>query len=128
MATTLMVSQKVHLRRCAATSSLRSDLRALYVGASCTRPIMGVRPDAPTIETIFSATFYEIINIENPTDKTLWAFDRTKSIPEISVNAERKGFPEVHHKTSVFRPIFQTQWRPWGNFLHTPDPPRRDRI
>jgi hypothetical protein len=27
-------------------------LRALHVGASCTRPIKGVRLDAPTIETI----------------------------------------------------------------------------
>jgi hypothetical protein len=36
-------------------------LRALHVGASCTRPIMGVRPDAPTIETIVPMAFYEII-------------------------------------------------------------------
>jgi len=37
-------------------------LRAWHVGASCTRPIMGVRPDAPTIEAIVPVTFYEIIN------------------------------------------------------------------
>jgi len=34
----------------------------LHVGASSTHPIMGVRPDAPTIETIGWVTFYEIIN------------------------------------------------------------------
>jgi hypothetical protein len=37
-------------------------LRAWLVGASCPRPILGVRPDAPTIETIVPVTFYEIIN------------------------------------------------------------------
>ena len=30
------------------------------VGASCRSPIMGVRPDAPTIETIVLTTYYEI--------------------------------------------------------------------
>jgi hypothetical protein len=39
-------------------------LRALHVGASGARPIMGVRPDAPTNETIVFATFYEIINYD----------------------------------------------------------------
>ena len=32
-------------------------LRTWHVGASCTRPIMGVRPDAPTIETIILLNF-----------------------------------------------------------------------
>jgi len=32
------------------------------VGASGARPKMGVRPDAPTIETIVLLTFYKIIN------------------------------------------------------------------
>jgi hypothetical protein len=40
-------------------------LRALHVGASGRSPIMGVRPDAPTIETIVWVTFYEIIKIES---------------------------------------------------------------
>jgi len=31
------------------------------VGASCRSPIMGVRPDAPTIEIIVLVTSYEII-------------------------------------------------------------------
>jgi hypothetical protein len=39
-------------------------MRALHVGASGARPIMGVRPDAPTNETIVFATFYEIINYD----------------------------------------------------------------
>jgi len=34
------------------------------VGASGARPIMGVRPDAPTIETIVPVTFHEIIKSE----------------------------------------------------------------
>jgi hypothetical protein len=34
----------------------------LHVGASGRSPIMGVRPDAPTIETIVLVTNYEIIN------------------------------------------------------------------
>jgi hypothetical protein len=34
-----------------------SDLRALHVGASGARPIMGVRPDAPTTEAIVPLTF-----------------------------------------------------------------------
>jgi len=33
----------------------------LHVGASGARPKMGVRPDAPTIETIVLVTFFEII-------------------------------------------------------------------
>jgi len=41
-----------------------SDLRALHVGASCRSPIMGVRPDAPTIETILLLTFYEFIKLQ----------------------------------------------------------------
>jgi hypothetical protein len=41
---------------------LPSVLRALHVGASGRSPIMGVRPDAPTIETIVLVTNYEIIN------------------------------------------------------------------
>ncbi|RPJ37384.1 MAG: DUF664 domain-containing protein [Deltaproteobacteria bacterium] len=40
---------------------LPSVLRAWHVGASGRSPIMGVRPDAPTIETIVSETFCEII-------------------------------------------------------------------
>jgi hypothetical protein len=36
----------------------------LHVGASCTRPIMGVRPDAHSIETIVLVTFYEIITLK----------------------------------------------------------------
>jgi hypothetical protein len=34
------------------------------VGASGARPIMGVRPDAPTIETIVPVTFHKIIKSE----------------------------------------------------------------
>jgi hypothetical protein len=34
-------------------------------GASGARPIRGVRPDVPTIETIVPVTFYEIINFES---------------------------------------------------------------
>jgi hypothetical protein len=34
------------------------------VGASDARPNMGVRPDAPTIETIVLVTFYEIISFQ----------------------------------------------------------------
>jgi hypothetical protein len=56
-----MVSQKVYLLRCAA---LLKSLRALRSEASCPRPIMGVRPDAPTIEDIVSVTFGEIISIQ----------------------------------------------------------------
>ena len=37
-------------------------MRAWHVGASGRSPIMGVRQDAPTIETIILMTFYEIIN------------------------------------------------------------------
>ena len=33
------------------------------VGASGAHPNMGVRPDAPTIETMFSPNLYEIINL-----------------------------------------------------------------
>jgi hypothetical protein len=36
-------------------------LRAWHVGASGRSPIMGVRQDAPTIETIISKISYEII-------------------------------------------------------------------
>jgi len=43
--------------------SLPSELRAWHVGASCRSPIMGVRPDAPTIETIVLVTFYEMISV-----------------------------------------------------------------
>jgi len=38
-------------------------LRAWQVGASGARPIMGVRPDVPTIETIVPGNFYEINNV-----------------------------------------------------------------
>ncbi len=67
-----MVSQKVHLRRCDATSSLRRTCKCAsllsfcapcLVGASGARPKMGVRPDAPTIVTIVMLTFYGIIQI-----------------------------------------------------------------
>ena len=40
-------------------------LRALHVGARCTRPSMGVRPAAPTIETIVPLNSYEIINLKD---------------------------------------------------------------
>jgi hypothetical protein len=36
-------------------------MRALHDWASGARPIMGVRPDAPTTETIVPVTFYEFI-------------------------------------------------------------------
>jgi hypothetical protein len=41
------------------------DLRTLHVGASGRSPIMGVRQDAPTIETIISKTSYEIIKLDD---------------------------------------------------------------
>jgi len=69
-----MVSKKVHLSRseqdCASTSSLQRTRKCAsllsfcapcMVGASGARPNMGVRPDAPTIETIDLPTFYEFI-------------------------------------------------------------------
>jgi hypothetical protein len=40
-------------------------LRAWHVGASGRSPIMGVRPDAPTIETIVLSTFCEINKIKH---------------------------------------------------------------
>jgi hypothetical protein len=49
-------------------------LRALHVGASGARPIMGVRPDAPTNETIIPATFYELITFP-PLTKEEGGFD-----------------------------------------------------
>ena len=47
-------------------------LRALHVGASGRSPIMGVRPDAPTIETIVLSTFCEIKKIKHQGIEEKW--------------------------------------------------------
>ena len=43
---------------------LKAVLHGLHVGGSGTRPIMGVRPDAPTIGTIFLVNFCEMVGIK----------------------------------------------------------------
>ena len=78
-------------------------LRALHVGASGRSPIMGVRPDAPTSETIVSVTFYEII-IFTLNDSFSIVYCKT---PRFFPRVE-SGFstPGDHPRSSPFNTIF----------------------